>query len=124
MEKLFGSSHNNTEDIILPKESTVKLGKTENYDGTREGIRNCFVLAYQCPKTWESLQETKDKNVKFCGSCGHNVYYVQDIEELERFRNEGKKCVMLNSQTNMGPDYNEIRFEKMGEAPPPRYFKH
>jgi len=44
-------------------------------------IRNCNIK-YQCPKTWNSLEESFEDNVRFCGECKKNVHFCKDEYEL------------------------------------------
>ena len=53
-------------------------------------IKNCFEL--KCPKLWDDLKKTNDKDVKFCNSCKKNVYKTTSFGELFQLARDGK-CV-------------------------------
>lgn len=39
---------------------------------------------FQCPKTWESLQPTKDAGTRFCQGCQKNVYLCRSKNDLTK----------------------------------------
>ncbi len=38
-----------------------------------EEIRNCQ-FKFQCQRTWEQLEPTKNKDERYCGACSQTVY--------------------------------------------------
>jgi hypothetical protein len=46
-------------------------------------IRNC-VFAYQCTRTWDSLDKTSHRDVRFCGDCGREVHFCHDARSLNK----------------------------------------
>jgi hypothetical protein len=44
-------------------------------------LRNC-IFAFKCSQTWESLDETRDENVRFCNDCEKEVHYCSNDQEL------------------------------------------
>ena len=49
--------------------------------GKRTTISNCR-FAYKCAKTWDSLEESKTPDIKFCNDCQRNVYFCHDDSQL------------------------------------------
>ena len=51
---------------------------------TEVTIRNCPIkIKFECPKNWQELISTDEKNIKFCNKCNHNVYYcITDDETI------------------------------------------
>ena len=46
-------------------------------------IRNC-AFRYECPRSWEDLQETEEGRVRFCNACESPVYLCETDAELRR----------------------------------------
>jgi len=44
-------------------------------------IRNCRIK-YQCPKTWNSLDDSIVDDIKYCDECKQNVHYCTDEQAL------------------------------------------
>ena len=44
-------------------------------------IRNCK-FAFKCTRTWESLIETGQVDIRFCGDCQQAVHYCHTDGEL------------------------------------------
>lgn len=56
------------EDVDLPDESDLVL-------------RNC-IWGFKCEKTWESLSNTLNTQVRFCGKCQKEVHLCDDDSSL------------------------------------------
>lgn len=44
-------------------------------------IRNC-VFAYKCTRSWDSLQVTSERDMRFCDDCQREVHYCHDAWSL------------------------------------------
>ena len=53
-------------------------------------IQNCF--EFKCPKLWDDLEKTNNKDVKFCFSCEKNVYKATSFDLLFKLAHDGK-CI-------------------------------
>lgn len=53
-----------------------------------EFIRNCQ-FAFKCDKKWGHLQETKNKDVRFCDDCQREVFFCRTDQEL-------REAIVLN----------------------------
>jgi len=45
-------------------------------------IRNC-IFAFRCDKTWDELEETNSKKIRFCGDCQREVHFCRTNKELK-----------------------------------------
>jgi hypothetical protein len=49
-------------------------------------LLNCTKLfKFRCPRTWDSLDETEEDNVRFCNSCQKNVHLCTTPEDIKRY---------------------------------------
>ena len=56
-------------------------------------IKKCSRLfKFQCPKTWDALTPTPERNIRFCKTCKHNVYLCRTLAEAKTHRYQ---CVAL-----------------------------
>ena len=75
-------------------------------------IRNCK-FSYKCNKNWFELFDTKEKHIKFCSTCQHEVFYCRNDEELlEAIKIN--KCVCIETPYMKGhmlgmPDSEKIK---------------
>lgn len=44
-------------------------------------IRNC-PWGYSCKQKWEDLTQTRSVNIRFCGECQKEVFWIDDREDL------------------------------------------
>jgi hypothetical protein len=51
-------------------------------------------MVLECPRTWRSLAQTTDANVRHCGSCGHLVHRANSDAELREHARRGH-CVTV-----------------------------
>lgn len=49
-------------------------------------------FAFKCPKKWEYLEPTDDDSIRYCFSCGQEVFFVKTREELEISR-QLRRCI-------------------------------
>ncbi len=87
------------------------------YTGYNSEIQNCdFEFKYRCPKRWDSLRVTDDKNVRFCTDCQNSVTFCRTQEEVETLSAQGA-CVAFidNSYLDGLEPYGLMGFI---EAPP------
>ena len=61
-------------------------------------IINCPIkFEFKCPKLWDSLESTEERDIKFCGECSQKVYYCTQLEELE-YRSKLGDCVAFRHE--------------------------
>jgi uncharacterized protein (TIGR02996 family) len=66
-------------------------------------IENCSIaFAFECPKKWQTLQETEDSNVRHCDECRKNVYYCNSVAEACEHTRRGH-CVAVDTQQERKP---------------------
>ncbi len=59
-------------------------------------VDNCSSeFVYSCPKSWHSLELTKNSGVRFCQSCQSTVHWCNLASEAKALAKEGK-CVALS----------------------------
>lgn len=63
-------------------------------------IENC-PMAFECPKTWESLAATDRPDVRHCDTCSKEVTFCADTAKLEQMRDAGA-CVAFYTVRNEG----------------------
>lgn len=61
-------------------------------------IENC-PMAFECPKTWESLASTDNPGVRHCDTCRQNVTFCADADTLEKMTATGA-CVAFYTVQN------------------------
>lgn len=54
-------------------------------------IANC-PMEFECPKQWETMEETSSPDVRHCDSCNKDVHFCATEEKLERMAAAGE-CV-------------------------------
>ncbi|MEM9948941.1 MAG: hypothetical protein AAF810_23150, partial [Cyanobacteria bacterium P01_D01_bin.36] len=67
---------------------------TRTSTGKSDPILNC-VFSFQCPQTWEALEQTEDGNRRFCQECQKDVHYVDSMQDLHKAQVAGH-CVAAN----------------------------
>lgn len=65
-------------------------------------IEKCEIK-YSCPLIWQDLIRTSDKNIRSCTMCNKSVYFVTNMHQLEKHRNE-RHCIAFNIKS----DENQI----------------
>lgn len=63
-------------------------------------LRNCK-FGFKCNQNWFKLNETENKDIKFCSKCEKNVYMVHNNAELANAIQENK-CVALRAPNKPG----------------------
>jgi uncharacterized protein (TIGR02996 family) len=81
-----------------------------------------FALELECPQQWERLTPTAARSVRFCASCGQNVYYCTTLREAARHAACGH-CVAVDARVLRRDD--DLGIRSIGIAvgrpsPPPR----
>ena len=62
----------------------------------RVSLENCGLKTeFECPKTWDQLQETGENQVRFCSACKRTVQYCGTIDEAKQQAFEGQ-CVAID----------------------------
>lgn len=91
------------------------------YTGNNSGIENChFEFTYRCPKRWDSLRVTDDKNIRFCTECQKPVTFCRTKEQLETLAAQGE-CVAFFDDSYLKAFEGDVGDALMGmiiEAPP------
>lgn len=77
-------------------------------------IINCKFV-FQCPLSWESLEDTNNPNIRFCLHCNQNVYFAHTLGELAELASGGK-CVAFNQ--NHDKEQKSVPRKLMGMAAP------
>ena len=62
---------------------------------TKINIRNC-VFGFECKKKWDELRQTQVQGIRFCVSCGKNVYEIHDKDALLEAI-QLNRCIAINS---------------------------
>ena len=57
-------------------------------------IRNCE-FRFKCPRQWDALKPTEDKDQRYCHECNQIVYFCHTAEELMIAIKEDR-CVAIN----------------------------
>jgi hypothetical protein len=47
----------------------------------RTTIRNC-TFAFRCVQNWQELEETDDRNIRFCPDCKKQVFFCSSEGEI------------------------------------------
>ena len=63
-------------------------------------IRNC-VWGFKCEKTWDTLSETDDFEIRFCGKCQKEVFLCNDDDSLV-FSIARNRCIAINPESFVG----------------------
>jgi hypothetical protein len=74
--------------------------------------RNC-PWGYSCDKQWDDLAATAKEDVRFCGACQKEVYWVEDRAELAESVLLNR-CVSFRSGLIAG---NRQNSDEPGESP-------
>jgi hypothetical protein len=61
-------------------------------------IENC-PMAFECPRTWESLASTDNPGVRHCDACSQDVTFCADADTLEKMTATGA-CVAFYTVQN------------------------
>lgn len=71
-----------------------RLARTPVTEGGRPLLHAQPRMVLECPRTWGSLAQTTDPNVRHCGSCGHLVHRVESDVDLREHARRGH-CVTV-----------------------------
>jgi hypothetical protein len=71
-----------------------RLARTPVTSGGRPLLHAQPRMVLECPRTWGSLAQTTDPNVRHCGSCGHLVHRAESDAELREHARRGH-CVTV-----------------------------
>ena len=64
--------------------------------GSARVVRAPVRFAYQCPRTWETLDPTPDDDARHCGTCNMVVYLCRSRGEAEERARRGE-CITVTS---------------------------
>jgi uncharacterized protein (TIGR02996 family) len=69
---------------------------------SRPPISRCGVrFGFECTKRWDALTRTADDQVRHCGACDKQVFFVTSIEEAE-LRGEDHQCIAIDAAIARG----------------------
>ena len=67
-------------------------------------IRNC-IIKFKCTKTWESLDETNQSHIRYCGDCDRGVHLCKTQDEL-KINLKNNRCVAVDIENEKSePSY-------------------
>ncbi|MBD2294478.1 hypothetical protein H6G06_13575 [Anabaena sphaerica FACHB-251] len=67
-------------------------------------IWNCpDILEFRCPQEWDSLNQTEDRDVRYCKVCSQNVYMCSTPQEFTKNAKSGK-CVAIPNELAHRPE--------------------
>ncbi len=72
----------------------AQLARTPATSGGRPLLHAQPRMVLECPRTWGSLAQTSDRDVRHCGSCGHLVRRAESDAELREHARRGH-CVTV-----------------------------
>ncbi|WP_462137562.1 hypothetical protein [Candidatus Mycalebacterium sp.] len=75
-------------------------------------IENCE-FAFKCPLLWESLSETEDEKIRFCGECKRNVYICENDEELTKHAQRGDCVAVIKEQRLVYGGLEEVDYSNL-----------
>jgi hypothetical protein len=71
-----------------------QLDRRPTFSGGRPLLPTQPRMVLECPRTWRSLAQTTDPNVRHCGSCGHLVHRAESDAALRDNARRGH-CVTV-----------------------------
>lgn len=71
-----------------------QLDRRPTFLGGRPLLPNQPRMVLECPRTWGSLAQTTEQNVRHCGSCGHLVHRAESDAALRDHARRGH-CVTV-----------------------------
>lgn len=54
-------------------------------------------FAFQCPRTWQSLEPTADPNVRHCDRCAESVHLCTDTAQIAQRARQGQ-CISVGQE--------------------------
>ena len=69
------------------------------YDGNIR-IRNC-IYGLKCDQSWDEMTLTKKENVRFCGNCEKEVFFVEKKGQLLKAI-QLNRCVAIDTSISNG----------------------
>lgn len=78
--------------------SQVKSIPTSTLTDLLDTMRSNYIskiFENPCSKQWNDLTPTNNKEIKFCGDCGRNVYKVHNKEDYRK-RKQLNQCVAID----------------------------
>lgn len=88
-------------------------GQLKQETKIKDQIMNCD-WKFKCPLSWNGLQTSENKDVRFCSSCQKDVHFAYTQSQLNQLASEGK-CVAFNPPEEIPPFIPEPK----DENPPP-----
>ena len=83
-------------------------------------IENCeYRFDFKCPLTWESLELTENRDVRFCKSCIRNVYQCKTKEDFI-YHSKAGHCISIQPFDDDPLDNIDRSERLMGFPAPPR----
>lgn len=69
--------------------------------GSARAVRPLVRFAFECPRTWESLEPTADSSARHCETCAKLVYLCRSRDEAEERARRGE-CITLAAKEWIG----------------------
>lgn len=82
--------------------AVTRSSPTRNCGSAPSGERP-IRFAYECPRTWETLDPTDDPSARHCGTCAKVVHLCRSRDEAEARARRGE-CITLSSE-----QWNDVR---------------
>jgi len=73
---------------------------TDTLDDSDIRIRNC-IYGFKCDQSWDEMTLTKKENVRFCGNCEKEVFFVEKKGQLLKAI-QLNRCVAIDTSTSNG----------------------
>lgn len=84
---------------MKPNPTKANPGETE--------VWNCDnAFEFVCPRKWESLSQTEEPGVRFCGVCSQNVYLCETPLEFVSQGNLGR-CVAIRKEVRPAEGFTD-----------------
>jgi hypothetical protein len=73
---------------------------TDPLDDSDIRIRNC-IYGFKCDQSWDEMTLTKKENVRFCGNCEKEVFFVEKKGQLLKAI-QLNRCVAIDTSISNG----------------------
>ncbi len=79
-------------------------------DKPKPFVAHCNILQFKCLQEWDSLDETNDRDMRYCRGCDERVYFCRTEDQFRRHARKGH-CVAI---TVMNPTDSEFEMRTAG----------
>lgn len=73
---------------------------SDQFDDGDIRIRNC-IYGFKCDQSWDEMTLTKKENVRFCGNCEKEVFFVEKKGQLLKAI-QLNRCVAIRTLNSRG----------------------